>query len=190
MPAHLNFAIIIATRQFVNTFAGGGTVPAEGNKGATWAWVNNNFPNAGVTVAYGSNKLVQQQHLIKKNLEITGIVVDGNDIPLVKALENTWQSTDFVEVSSNPYFTVTIEVANVGDRMIYPLFDMYGISGIEFGKEYEPGPNDTATIIYRDIYVEPDWYGTHEAVFYLANEMSSNYEEIYAQVYLQKLTFV
>ncbi|MBD9179508.1 MAG: hypothetical protein EGP82_10120 [Odoribacter splanchnicus] len=180
----------IATRQFVSTFAGGGTIPAEGNRGATWAWVDSNFPNAGVTVAYGSNKLVQQQHLIKKNLEITGIVVDGNDIPLVKALENTWVNTDIVEVSSMPHFTAIIKVANVGDRTIFPLFDMYGISNIEFGREYEPGPNDTATITYRDIYVEPDWLGSHEATFYLANEMSPNYGEIYARVYLQKLTFM
>ena len=180
----------IATRQFVSTFAGGGTVPAEGNRGATWAWIDDNFPNAGVTVAYGSNKLVQQQHLTKKNLEITSIVVDGYNIPLTKATGNTWQNTDTVEVSGRPYFTVTIKVANVGDRMIYPLFDMYGISGIEFIGEYESGFGDTATITYRDIYVEPDWLGSHEATFYLANEMSSNYEEIYAQVFLQKLTFV
>lgn len=180
----------IATRQFVSTFAGGGTIPAEGNRGATWAWIQSNFPNVGVSAIYEGNKLVQQQHLIKKNLEITSIVVDGNDIPLVKALENTWQNTDIVEVSSMPHFTAIIKVANVGDRTIFPLFDMYGISNIEFGREYEPGPNDTATITYRDIYVEPDWLGSHEATFYLANEMSPNYGEIYAQVYLQKLTFI
>lgn len=180
----------IATRQFVSTFAGGGTVPVDGNRGATWAWIQSNFPNVGVSAIYEGNKLVQQQHLIKKNLEITSIVVDGNDIPLVKALENTWQNTDTVEVSSIPRFTVIIKVANVGDRTIYPLFDMEGISNIEFSRLYEPGPDDTATITYQDIYVDPNWNGVHEAFFKLANEMSPNYEEIYAQVYLQKLTFV
>ena len=109
----------IATRQFVSTFAGGGTVPADGNKGATWEWIQNNFPNVGVSAIYEGNKLVQQQHLIKKNLEITSVVVDGNDIPLVKATGNTWQNTDVIEVSSMPHFTVIIKVANVGDRHIY-----------------------------------------------------------------------
>lgn len=180
----------IATRQFVSTFAGGGTIPADGNRGATWEWIQNNFPNVGVSAIYEGNKLVQQQHLIKKNLEITSLVVDGNDIPLVKATGNTWQNTDVIEVSSMPHFTVIIKVANVGDRHIYPLFDMYGISNIEFSREYEPGPNDTATITYRDIYIEPDWSGVHEAFFKLANELSPNYEEIYAQVFLQKLTFI
>ena len=108
----------------------------------------------------------------------------------MKATGSIWQNTDTVEVVSAPHFTVVIEVANVGDRHIYPLFDMYGISDIEFSREYEPGPNDTATITYRDIYIEPDWRGPHEATFYLANELSPNYEEIYAQVFLQKLTFV
>ena len=180
----------IATRQFVSTFAGGGTVPAEDNRGATWAWIQSNFPNVGVSAIYEGNKLVQQQHLIKKNLEITSIVVDGNNVPLTKMTANAWGNTDTVEVSGRPYFTVTIKVANVGDRMIYPLFDMYGISNIEFSREYEPGPDDTATITYRGIYVESDWFGSHEATFYLANELSPNYEEIYAQVYLQKLTFI
>lgn len=180
----------IATRQFVSTFAGGGTVPADGNRGATWEWIQSNFPNVGVSAIYEGNKLVQQQHLIKKNLEITSLIVDGNVIPLVKATGNTWQNTDTVEVSSMPHFTVVIKVANVGDRTIYPLFDMEGISNIEFSRLYEPGPDDTATITYQDIYAEPDWLGSHEAYFKLANEMSPNYEEIYAQVFLQRLTFV
>ena len=180
----------IATRQYVSTFAGGGTVPADGNRGATWEWIQSNFPNVGVSAIYEGNKLVQQQHLIKKNLEITSIVVDGNNIAIVKANENTWQNTDTVEVSSIPTFNVVIEVANVGERNIYPLFDMEGISGIEFSREYEPGPNDTAILTYRDIYVEPGWKGAHEAFFKLVNEMSPGYEEIYAQVFLQRLTFV
>ena len=127
---------------------------------------------------------------MKKDLEITSIVVDGNSVPLTKATGSIWQNTDTVEVVSVPHFTVVIEVANVGDRHIYPLFDMYGIGNIEFSREYEPGPNDTATITYRDIYIEPDWRGSYEATFYLANELSPDYKEIYAQVFLQKLTFI
>ena len=157
---------------------------------ATKEWIVNNYSSVGIIGTYADKQLVQEQHLIKKNLEITSIVVDGNDIPLVKAIENTWQNTDIVEVSSIPHFTVTIKVANVGDRAIYPLFDMEGISNIEFSRLYEPGPDDTATITYQDIYVDPNWNGVHEAFFKLANEMSPNYEEIYAQVFLQRLTFV
>lgn len=181
---------IIATHQYVNTFAGGGTLPTDGNMCATRAWIESNYPNVGIVGEYSSNQLVQEQHLVRKDLEITSIIVDGNNVPLTKVTGNIWQNTDTVEVVSAPHFTVVIEVANVGDRHIYPLFDMYGISNIEFSREYEPGPNDTATITYRDIYIEPDWRGPHEATFYLANELSPNYEEIYAQVFLQKITFV
>lgn len=180
----------IATHQYVNTFAGGGTLPTDGNMCATRSWIESNYPNVGIIGEYSLNQLVQEQHLVRKDLEITSIVVDGNNVPLTKETGNIWQNTDTVEVVSVPHFTVVIKVANVGDRHIYPLFDMYGISNIEFSREYEPGPNDTATIIYRDIYIEPDWRGSHEAIFYLANELSPDYNEIYAQVFLQKLTFV
>lgn len=181
---------IIATHQDVSTFAGGGTLSSEGNMCATKSWIESNFPNVGIVGVYDKNQLVELRHLTKKDLEIISIIVDGNDIPLQKFNGMMWGSTDTVEVSSRPYFTVVIKVANVGERNIYPLFDMEGISNIQLNLEYEPGDNDTATITYRDIYTEPDWMGAYEATFSLVNEMSPDYGEIYAQVFFSKLTFV
>lgn len=181
---------IIATHQDVSTFAGGGILPTDGNMCATKSWIESNFSNVGINGVYDANQLVELQHLVKKDLEVISIIVDGNNIPLQKFNGMMWGNADTVEVSSFPNFTVVIKVANVGERNIYPLFDMEGISNIQFNREYVPGDNDTATITYRDIYVKPDWNGTHEATFSLANEMSPNYGEIYAQVFFSKLTFI
>lgn len=180
----------IATQQYVSTFADGGTLSVNGNKGATRAWIRNNFPHVDVSAVYENNKLVQQRHLLKKRLEITKFVIDGNDIQLRRMADTMWENNDTIRVESLPTFTAVISVANVGERYLYPLFDMETIKDVEFSREYESGPDDTATITYRDIYIDPSWNkGPHEASFWLANEMSPNYEEVYAFIFLKELIF-
>lgn len=179
----------IATHQDVSNFAGGGTLPSDGNMCATKSWIESNFPSVGITGVYDANQLVQQQHLIKKDLEVTGVIVDGKSISLQKINPKVWGSTDNIEVEGMPFFTVEVNIANIGDKSVYPTCEVGGLDSDEFTPFFRQGSNDTATVLFQDFIRQPGLVGAFEAVFRIANEQSPNYSEIYAYVYLT-LNFV